>query len=44
MADCFLLLPEGIVRVPVTEDGKLLGIVSRADVIKAAPILNIVQR
>ena len=27
---------EGILRVPVIEDGKLLGIVSRADVIKAA--------
>lgn len=31
-----ILHDEGILRVPVTEDGKLLGIVSRADVIKAA--------
>ncbi len=31
-----ILHDEGILRVPVTQDGKLLGIVSRADVIRAA--------
>ncbi len=31
-----ILHDEGILRVPVTADGKLLGIVSRADVIRAA--------
>ena len=30
-----VLLEEGIVRVPVTEKGKLVGIISRVDVIKS---------
>ncbi len=33
---------EGILRVPVTEEGKLRGIISRADVIRAA--LHLEQR